>query len=149
MKRLFWILVSLSLFAAPVSPLDQKQQPFDFDAFIAEGKGYVIVDFAASWCKPCYRALPKLQDFADSHPEFRVLVVSEDEEESGRNKIVSDLGLRLPVIWDNQHQLAERFSPKGFPATYILNASGDVVYQHIGYTAKTWQEFVETAEALD
>lgn len=146
----YFLLLSVCSLAAVAGPKleDQHGMPFEFDAFIDQNEGYVILDFAASWCKPCYKALPKLQQFAESHPEFKVLVISEDEKPEGRDKIVADLGLRLPVIWDAKHHLAERFQPEGFPATYILNAAGDVVYQHIGFNAKTWDEFVGFAAGL-
>lgn len=149
MLRVFALLLLCSVAAVAAPKLeDQHGQAFNLDALLQGHQGYVILDFAASWCKPCYQALPNLETFAASHPEFKVFVISEDEHRKGRDKIVADLGLTLPVIWDDQHQLAERFSPKGFPATYILNPAGDVVYQHIGFNAKTWDAFVRHAEEM-
>jgi thiol-disulfide isomerase/thioredoxin len=125
-----------------------QTHPQSLDAFLEQAEGYVILDFAASWCKPCYRALPHLQAFAESHPKFSVLVISEDKDARSRDKMIRDLKLNLPVLWDSDHAIAERFNPKGFPATYILNKKGEVVYDHIGFNAKLWEDFVEKAEAL-
>ena len=113
------------------------------------GSGYTVVDFAASWCDPCYKALPRLQQLAGEHPGVRFLVVSVDEEPAGRDRLVEDLGLGLPVIWDENHRLVEMFHPIGFPATYLLNPSGEVVYEHTGYTKKKWRSFVEALTRLD
>ena len=97
-----------------------------------------IVDFAASWCKPCWKALPHLQQFADRHPEVRVLVVSEDDSRKGRDRLVKKLGLRVPVIWDANHIWAEKFQPPGMPTTFVLDAQGKVVHRQVGFDEKKW-----------
>lgn len=114
-----------------------------------DGSGYTVVDFAASWCEPCYDALPRLSALAGEHPEVRFLVVSVDDDVEGRDRLVEDLDLGLPVIWDENHGMIERFRPKGFPATYVLNAAGEVVYHHVGYNKKKWRAFVDVVTRLE
>ena len=131
--------------AATGESLDQFGQHHDL---VAQGT-YTVVDFAAAWCEPCYQALPELQALAREHPAIRFLVVSVDDEARGRDQLVEDLALRLPVIWDDQHQLIERFGPEGFPATYVLDSSGEIVYHHLGFSKKKWQSIVELLAELD
>jgi thiol-disulfide isomerase/thioredoxin len=109
---------------------------------------YTVVDFAASWCVPCWKVLPKLQALSEERPDLRVLAVSVDKKKEGRDKLVKRLNLTLPVIWDEKHALAERFNPPGMPSTFVLNPKGEIVYQHTGYTKKTWQEFLQYLETL-
>ncbi len=115
---------------------------------LAAGDVYTVVDFAASWCEPCYRALPELEALAAATPGVRFLVVSVDDEVAGRDHLVEDLDLRLPVIWDQGHALVERFRPRGFPATYVLAPGGEVVHQHVGYSKKKWRALVDFLKQL-
>ena len=104
--------------------------------------GPLVIDFAASWCDPCYKALPKLEALARKHPEVRFVVVSVDETKAGRDRLVRELGLELPVLWDEDQSIVQGFEPDGFPATYVLE-EGQIVHRHIGTDEEEWGELVE------
>ena len=108
-----------------------------------------VVDFVAAWCEPCYQALPEIKRLARQYPAVRFLVVSVDEEISGRDRLVEDLGLEMPVIWDAGHELIGKFRPRGFPATYVLGPKGDVLYQHVGFDNEKWQSLVNALSELE
>ena len=112
------------------------------------GEGLTILDFAASWCGPCWKALPKMEAFAKQRPDLRIWIVSEDETPAGRDQLVKKLGLTLPVIWDKDHRWAEKLDPAGMPSTMILDGYGNVVYQHTGYNKSKWQLFLKAVTRL-
>lgn len=124
---------------------DQRGVEHDLGAMVRSGP--VVVDFAASWCAPCYRVLPMLEALAREHPEVSFVVISVDDTEAGRDRLVRELGLDLPVIWDAGHRIVEGFSPREFPATYVLEG-GEVIYHHSGTQADDWRRLVETLERL-
>ena len=141
-------LAAMVALAASSSPRVQGTDQFGERHDLA-GESYTVVDFAASWCDPCYRALPELQALAADTPKVRFLVVSIDDEVTGRDRLIEDLGLRLPVIWDAGHELIERFHPEGFPATYVLAPGGEIVHHHVGYSKKKWRRLVDVLKGLD
>lgn len=62
------------------------------------------------------------------------------------------LGLSLPVIWDADHAIAERFQPEAMPATFVLDSGGEIIYHHLGYDQETWDglvEFLDTRQSVD
>ena len=51
----------------------------DFDERVLKCEKPVLVDFYAEWCGPCKKLGPVLEDFAQEHPEIRVVKVNVDE----------------------------------------------------------------------
>jgi peroxiredoxin len=123
--------------------IDQNGKTYDFTQPPAR---ITVVDFAAAWCVPCWRSLQRLQELAARMPEVEFLVVSVDDKVDGRDQLVSRINLTLPVIWDENHSLAEQFALQGMPATFVLDAEGSVIYQHLGYDQDLWNEFVRFLE---
>lgn len=115
---------------------DQRGEELDLEALAQER---LVLDFAASWCDPCYEALPRLQALAKDHPEIHFVVVSVDETEDGWNRLIRDLALELPVVWDRKQHLVESFSPEGFPATYVFEG-GRLIHRHTGTGSAQWQQ---------
>lgn len=105
-----------------------------------------VVDFAASWCAPCRKTLPRLEAFAKEHPAVRVLVVSVDERREGRDQLVESLHLTLPVLWDEDHAVARHFQPPAMPTTFVLSPRGEVLHTSVGSGRQEWDELVRVVE---
>lgn len=153
MRRLvlpFALLLALPLAAAAGEAKGgaETDQRGAVQAWQGPSAGYTVIDFAASWCRPCWAVLPRLEAYAKDHPEVRVVAVSVDDAVAGRDLLVSKLGLTIPVVWDGQHRIADHYHPAGMPSTFVLDPSGQVVYRHTGSKIEDWNAmvaFLETA----
>ncbi len=134
-------LSSVALFGA----LDQR----GLEVPTAIAGSYTVVDFAASWCQPCYKMLPKLVEESRKYPAIRFVVVDVDDEVEGRDRLVEALDLKIPVLWDEGHEIAERLRPEGMPATFVLDGEGQVLYQHSGSKDEDWYEFTRFISTLE
>ena len=128
----------LALLLAPPLAAVETDQRGVAQEWKGASSGYTVLDFAASWCTPCWSVLPRLEKFAAEHPEIRVVAVSVDDKVSGRDLLVSKLKLTIPVLWDEKHRIAEHYRPDGMPHTVVLDPAGNVVYRHTGSGAKEW-----------
>ncbi len=138
------------LLAASPKPIHlQGSDQFGQQHDLTVANVYTVIDFAASWCEPCYEALPELEALAARNPRIRFLVISVDDEVTGRDRLIDDLDLHLPVIWDEGHELIESFRPRGFPATYVLAPDGEIIHHHIGFNQKKWQRLVDVLQRLE
>jgi|GEM_PF-1268864 thiol-disulfide isomerase/thioredoxin len=142
------LLLALALALCATRPLAaaETDQHGVAHAWTGPSAGYTVLDFAASWCTPCWSVLPRLEKFAAEHPEIRVVAVSVDDKASGRDLLVSKLKLTIPVLWDERHRIAERYQPDGMPHTVVLDPAGKVVYRHTGSAAKEWDAMVAFLE---
>ena len=98
----------------------------------------VLVDFWATWCKPCLKVMPRLQKLhnALSAEGFEVLGVSIDEDEDRGKKIkriVDKLDISYPVFLDAKQTPAwHQFKVKAIPAMYLLDRESQIVAQWTG-----------------
>jgi len=100
----------------------------------------VLVDFWATWCPPCRKSMPELQDLHDRYAArgFTALGVSIDEPKSeGKvRKFVASKKIAYPIAIDSEHSPAwHRFRVKAVPASFLVDAGGRIVAQWTGVPA--------------
>ena len=89
----------------------------------------VVVNFWASWCKPCRKELPAL-DRLNAEIAARggvVLAVSIDRDRAKAQRFVKDERLTMPVVHDGSDNLAAQLDLPYLPCTYVLDRDGRVV----------------------
>ena len=125
--------------AAPVAVLaDLDGRQVDLGAM--KGK-VVVIDFWASWCGPCRRGLPLLQQYADEvkgNDKVAVFAVNvweqcKPDEVAGKVRDTWEkLKLTLPVLLDRDAKLISAYGFDGIPATVVIGPDGKLVSSHMG-----------------
>jgi len=93
-----------------------------------------IVHYYASWCGPCMRELPDLLEFSSVHPEFDVLLVTDDPW--SKVQVLASKPHSQNVHFCHVSSLKE-IGIYSIPVSYFTNANCDVVYSNLGET--NWQ----------
>lgn len=90
----------------------------------------VVVNFWATWCRPCVRELPALQQLAeDIAPRGgRVLAVAIDSDSRNVQRFVKAHELTLPVACDGPAGLARELDLQAVPLTLVLDRNGAVAW---------------------
>lgn len=98
---------------------------------------YTVVDFWATWCKPCVSAIPKLntiyQEFAADGVKLIGVNVDSPRNSSKVKPMVKSLGVTYPVLLDPDQELVEEYNVVVFPTLIILNKKGKQVFVHEGF----------------
>jgi DsbE subfamily thiol:disulfide oxidoreductase len=104
---------------------------------LSDQKGSVVVlDFWATWCPPCRKAMPHLQklsiDKARADKGLRIYAVNLREKPETVEKFLKDNGYTFPVPMDNEGAAAAKYSIKAIPTTVIVGRDGTVQNVFIG-----------------
>jgi len=103
----------------------------------ALGKKVILIDFWATWCKPCKKLLKKLDELSqDFGGELEILAISTDESSSFARieSFVKSRGYRFTVLHDPDSNVSGIFNPAGtIPFTMIIDLDGKIVFTHTGY----------------
>jgi thiol-disulfide isomerase/thioredoxin len=101
------------------------------------GKGPVVLDFWATWCKPCLAALPELNMlYADLQPRGLELVGLNEDGPRNAAKVkpfVRTKGIKFPVLVDLNRDAQTRLNVQVLPTTLLLDSTGRVVHTTFGY----------------
>lgn len=115
-------------FPADVVLRDAAGNVVDFSTF--KGK-YVYIDMWASWCVPCIKEVPYLQELEKELKNTDVIIisVSVDKNEQAWKKKMQDLGLHGCQLIDKENKLYDALNPKGVPFFVIYDKEGHL-YMH-------------------
>jgi cytochrome c biogenesis protein CcmG, thiol:disulfide interchange protein DsbE len=107
--------------------------------FIGNGKP-TIVSFWASWCSPCKRELDAFTElYPDWSTKYNVNFVAITVDDSrGLAKvpgIVKSKAWPFTVLADTNQELQQALSFQTIPETLLVDAEGNIVYEHNGYNA--------------
>jgi len=88
----------------------------------------VLVNFWATWCKPCTTEMPAMQTMYDKlHDKgFVVLAVNELEDDVKVRDHIKLYGHTFPVLMDRDNRVANQFGVFGLPVSVFIDQEGRV-----------------------
>ena len=134
--------------------LDVEPVGGDGPKSLAEAKGnVVVVDFWATYCKPCKKSFPVYQDIVDTNAgKVFALAISMDEADEKKPSdlltFAENLNTSFPLLWDKEQKTAKSYKPPAMPTAYIIDKEGVVRYVHAGYTPQEADEVRKEIEGL-
>ena len=92
----------------------------------------VLVNFWATWCKPCTTEMPAMQTTYDRLRDkgFVVLAINELEDEAKVREHIKQYGHTFPVLMDRDNKIANQFGVFGLPVSVFIDEKG-VVREYI------------------
>jgi peroxiredoxin len=121
----------------------------------------VLLNFWASWCKPCLQEMPLLDKLHTQYrtADFMVLGVN-TEDTTDRdtlrkvNAVIDNKNITFPILYDpqkvlvnaiEQHIMAKKM---GLPTTVLIDRSGNARYLHEGYMPGDEHDYRRLIDAL-
>ena len=96
----------------------------------------VLINFWATWCPPCRREMPSLEELYQKFRDepFVVLAVNQWEDPDLVFSYMGQLNVfpSFPILFDPKSEISEAFGVKGLPTSFIVDKQGQVVFRAVG-----------------
>src|SRR5215210_2006352 len=99
------------------------------DRSLSQYRGQVVlVNFWATWCKPCTTEMPAMQaSYNKLHDKgFVVLAINELEDDARVREHIQQYGHTFPVLMDRDNKVANQFGVFGLPVSVFIDRQGRV-----------------------
>lgn len=158
MKRLFWVVALCTLVGTALAQLpgvtlkDINGNTINTAELNNDGHPFII-DFFATWCKPCNRELDAIAEvYAEWKEEtgVKLIAVSIDVAQN-TNKVkplVDSHGWEYEVLLDPNSDFKRTMGIQTIPYVLIVDGSGQIVYRHNGYADGAETELIEKVREL-
>lgn len=127
-----------------LTDLDGKSQS------LSQHRGKVVlVNFWATWCKPCTTEMPAMQTTYDKLRDkgFVVLAINELEDEAKVREHIKQYNHTFPVLLDRSNKVANQFGVFGLPVSVFIDEKG-VVREYIKGGLLTEQLILEAVARI-
>jgi len=114
------------------------------------GKDIVILDFFASWCGPCRRAMPLVAEVAKKFADKGVVLYAVNQRETPEKvkAYLEKYGLSVPVLLDTRGQVGALYQVTGLPRMVVIGKDGTIKAVHHGMTENIDDQLAREIEGI-
>ena len=93
-----------------------------------------ILNFWATWCAPCKKEMPGLDNLSTKYPDIQIFPINVDKPNQKKTKkFFKDVNIKnLSIYFDSEFKLIKLFKLRGVPTTILLNKEGNEFARIVG-----------------
>jgi len=118
---------------------------------LSEHRGDVVmINFWATWCGPCRQEMPLLDDLYARYERvgFSLLGVNIDDDSRRAMKMIEELGVSFPVLFDETKEVSKLYDVQAMPVTVLVDREGTIRHIHHGYKPGYEDKYLTEIRAL-
>ncbi|MET0533541.1 MAG: TlpA disulfide reductase family protein [Steroidobacter sp.] len=95
----------------------------------------VLVDFWASWCAPCRKSLPWLNEMQTryGHRGLVVIGVNVDSSREAVDRFLKEVPAQFAIVYDPAGAIAAQYEVPGMPTSFLYGPNGELIEHHVGF----------------
>ena len=91
-------------------------------------KDITIIDFFGTWCAPCIKAIPHLQELQKKFGDkISIILISTEDKDKLSAFIKNRSGFSFPLIVDGDESITQLFQPPSYPYSVVVNKDGTIL----------------------
>lgn len=138
---IIWLLPSMSVLACSIgddapgfSLKDISGKEWSLEDL--KGKA-VFINFWGTWCQPCRKELPMLNELQKRNKEVVIIAINIDKGRSTADAFLKKIPLdQLTILLDPGTEVVSSFGARAMPTSYLLDREGKVRFIHYGFNEK-------------
>ncbi len=110
----------------------------------------VYLDFWASWCAPCKRSFPWMNQLQQRYGArgFQVVAINVDANREEALQFLQSTPAEFTILFDPGGASAQNYAVKAMPSSYLINAEGKIIRKHLGFNNESAQAVENEIKAI-
>ncbi|MGQ9702170.1 MAG: peroxiredoxin family protein [bacterium] len=146
-------------------PSEQEEitTEYDFSLTSINGKTYslsdfkgkvVLIDFWATWCPPCRKAIPSIVEIFNTYKERGLVILGISCDQGPEEFIIEDLkkfiseyDISYPILLGTE-EVKKKYKIEAIPTIFLFDRKGKLVHKEVGFTEEKMAELRKMIELL-
>ena len=111
----------------------------------------VLINFFATWCAPCRRELPLVQEqIWNKHkdqPKFVMLTFGREHQWSEVLKFGKEQNFTFPLLPDPKRKVYGLFASEGIPRSILVDEEGKIIFLSLGFDESHFKDLKELIDS--
>ena len=137
----YLLIIDRDISRLPSNLLDKKVPSFETKSILKNenfistdefGNEKILVNFFATWCKPCRDEHKYIKLFSDKE-KIKIIGINYKDNRKKTMEWLNDLGNPYSnIAEDKKGKIAIEWGVYGIPETFVINSQGIIKYRHVG-----------------
>lgn len=99
----------------------------------------VYLDFWASWCAPCKRSFPWMNQMQKTYGEqgLQIIAINLDVNRDDAVSFLQSTPADFLIAYDAKGVSAQAYAVKGMPSSFLIDRNGNILHRHAGFNASS------------
>lgn len=144
-KISFWVFFGCFIGILQAAKINEKAPPFSLRSSrhnlrsLNDYNGKILfINFWASWCAPCQKELPQLDQLMSEYKgkEVSLVAINIDTDRSQAEATLEKLRIgisKMEILLDPESKVVSAYNVDSMPSSFILDQNGIIRFVHMGF----------------